>query len=390
MNRQRLISLFNAMLVLIFLLTLSSSVFAVEPTTFPTNRTAPKIKTTVPTPAPPVLVAPTKTKAPAHKPAVSAGTPKPTPPKVSVKQPKPSTPKVSVIKPKLSAPRPATAPASLPPSIGRSGLPPAHIPRNLGKAVNIQRDLGKTNSISGRMPAGHNTPATGFGSTGGAADLAKGFSQRDGVGSVEDNFPHLFEPTLRTGKGAHIQGQDSDESPEGLMSKGDTNALTTAILGGDPTKGSVDSVINDILGIEKPTTLSESDADAIANTILDNTGTESTSESKKNAVVTAITGEKQQERTADDGSGAGGPGGPVDPDRVKSIFAGSPGIRFAPGEDPAGEGPVDPGRLGEIQSSQTQIHTFDGGVPKSINVEDFSEIIQDAVKSGGQGNPIIE
>jgi hypothetical protein len=375
MTRQKLISLFSAMAVLIFLLTLTSSVFAVEPTTFPTNRTAPKIKKTVPTPAPPVLVAPTKTKAPAHKPAVSAGTRKPAPPKVSVKQPKPSTPKVSVKKPNRSAPKALTAPASLPPSIVRRGLPDAHIPRDLGKAVNIQRDLGKTNSISGRMPAGHNTPAAGFGSTGGAAGLAKGVGQRDGVGSVKDEFSHLTGPRFVQGDGSHIQGQETGEQQNQKQPDEMTFTEEESKADYDAWKKTYDAVLED------PSETAAGDP----------TWATVAERKKADELAVLLMEDPKSERMVDEGPTDGTPDiRHINSDKMKGIFAGSPGIRFAPGEESAGGGPVDPGRLSEIQSSQTQIHTFEGGVPESSNFEDLSKKVQDAIKSGGQGNPIIE
>jgi hypothetical protein len=371
MNWQRLISFFCAMAVLSFSANglAKSNDLSIKPT-IPSS----KVKITAPSPAPPVLVAPTKTKTPTHKPAVSAGTPKPAVPKVSVKQPKPSTPKVSVIKPNLSAPKTLTAPASLPPSIGRMGLPPAHIPKDLGKAVNIRRDLGKTNSISGRMPAGHISPAAGFGSTGGAAGLAKGVGQRDGVGSVKDEFSDLMGPTLRTGAGAHRQGDTWD-----------------LVIGNTTYTNVPEKVAQDMMGAADAAREGGPDEEAEIHGLIASTYSEYIEPTTKNKDGKEVkkkdleVQETSSERTVDEGPTDGTPDiRHINPDTIKGIFAGSPGIRLAPGEESAGEGgDINPGQLGEILSNQTQILTFEGGVPKSISFEDLSEQAQKRIKDGG-------
>jgi hypothetical protein len=370
MNWQRLISFFCAMAVLSFSANglAKSNDLSLKPT-IPSS----KVKITAPTPAPPVLVAPTKTKTPVSQPAVSTGTPKPVPPKVSVKQPKPSTPKVSVKTPRLSAPKSNTAPASLPSTV-RSGLPQAHIPKDLGQTVHIRRDLGKTNSISGRMPAGHNTPVAGSGAIGGGAGYAKGLDQRTGVDSAMYDRSDLTRPILRTGSGAHRQGDEKEDVHTGKYIY----------------KDAPKSVVKDIIKMDK----AGKSEDEIAFQHMEYLDTTTTKNKDGKDVTTYKKPDIQEtssERTVDEGPSDSTPDiRHINPDRVKGIFAGSPGIRFAPGEEGGEGGDFNPGLLGEISSNQTQIHFVEGAVPESTNFEDLSKQIQDAIKKGGPGDHIIE
>jgi len=360
MNRQRIISFCGTMIIVFFStngLTKSNNL-TISPTI--TNG---KIKVTAPSPALPVLVTPTQTKTP----AATDGTSKPSTPAVSGKQPKLSPPRVSGTKPNLSAPKTVTMPPSLPPSIGRRGLPDAHIPEDFGKAVNIHKDLGKTNSIDGRLPTGHNTPAAGFGVTGGAAGFAKGFNQRDGIGSVEDEFSDLMKPTLKTGSGAQRQGDETEDivygkyTFEGVPSSEIKN-FNAALE---------NNISDDNVALLYEEYLTKIDDDS-------HTGEKDTQPSQP------ARQKPQSERTADEGPTDAAPDGRyINPNRIKTIFAGSPGIRFVPGEEKGEEGNINPSQLGEIQSNKTQIHTIEGMIPKSSNFEDLSEQAQATIKDKG-------
>ena len=389
MNRQRIISFCCALAVLSFSANglAKSNDLSIKPT-IPSS----KVKITAPTPAPPVLVAPTKTKAPVSQPAVSTRTPKPTPPKVSVKQPKPSTPKVSVKKPRLSAPKAITAPASLPPSTRRSGLPQAHITKDLGQGVNIRRDLGQTNSIGRKLPGAHSTDAAG---------LAKGLGgQRTGAGSAMYDRSDSTAPRIVQGSGEHIQGQDKGET-WGLSLGGynysnvPEDEAAAMIAASESAKGKsaedqkeiYDDIALTYLEFLDP----DSGPDSDGGTAGDdddkdpnpwNAGTVFGDDDDSDDPPLDLFGEVE-ERTADSGPGDDSSGGPINPDKIKGIFAGSSGIRFAPGEESEGGGPVNPGQIGEILSNQTQIHTFEGGVPESSNFEDLSKQVQKVIEDGG-------
>lgn len=88
-------------------------------------------------------------------------------------------------------------------------------------------------------------------------------------------------------------------------------------------------------------------------------------------------------RMVDDGPEDKNSKGPVDSNRIKKDLSGNQGVRFAPGEKPADGKPVNSGSIDDIESQQTQIHTFDGGVQDSNNFQDLNKRVQQSVKDGG-------
>jgi hypothetical protein len=372
MNRQKFISFCSALTVLFFSANglAKSNDFSVKPTV-PSSKIKKTVPPSAPTPVPaPVSVQPSKpTKA---VPASVGSTPAPKP-TVPV-----ATPKLTVPKPGVVNVKPTTIPASLPSSVGRTGLPQARVPADFGKSVQIPGSLGggvgQTNSIGGLLPAGHTTPVAGFGKTSGAAAFGKGIGQQDGVGSIRDKFS---DPVIKIGAGAQRQGQEEETGSVvyGKYTFDDVPASDVEDIRAGIGNGFSDDDIALLYG-EYLTEIDEGTSSGDSHT--GDTATQPSPSGKQGA-------QGDEERIVDEGPSDTTPDGRhIDPDRMKSMFSGSPGIRFAPGEgEDGGDGPVDPGRIGEIQSQKNQVHTFEGAVPDSLNFGDLGKQAQETIKAGG-------
>ena len=338
-----------------------SNDFSPKPTV-PSNKT----KITAPSSPPPVSVSPTKKKPSASQPAVSTKTPKPSAPKASVKKPKSSKAKPASVKFK-----PAPPSRTLPPSIGRKGLPPVQIPADLGRATHIPgsavRDMSRTN-VGGQMPAGHKTAVGGFGSRSGAAGLSQGVSLSTGVESAQETFSDKLGATFVTGAGAQRQGQESGEQQQ--------QEIEEMTFTEEESKADYDAWMDELEKEwydQSPGNAEDARADheADAKDEAEDTGTQPP-------------GETTSERTVDGDPGDGSHTGKgVNQNKVKAIFSGGSGIQFAPGEEPTGGGPINVDRLKAIQSGQTQVHTVDGIDVDSGIFEDLGAQAQKTIQEGG-------
>ncbi len=257
--------------------------------------------------------------------------------------------------------RPTGAPTALPRTIGPAKFKPVHVPSTIGRSLQsiggAGRALEQQNNLGRRLPAGHGVPAAGFDKRSGADAFAKEIGTQGSIGKASDTFSDELQPRLAIGRGATSQ---NDDVPD------DT---------GDPAYDHFDAYdpkpSSDEITFEEedmwPWVLLEEEAD-----------------SSDHAGDTESKPSKEEVKTVDGGLDGSPDGRHIAPDRVKSIFAGSPGIRFAPGEEGGtGEGPVDPGRLGAIQGSHIQVHTFEDGVPRSVDFNNLSRLAQENIENGG-------
>ena len=114
---------------------------------------------------------------------------------------------------------PATIPQSTAPR--RSSVGAAQASPNLGRSVqstgSAGKDMGRQNNLSGKLPEGHTVPGAGIGKRGGTAGYAKGLNNRQGFGTVKEEFADPMGPVIKTGPGAKMQSQDPGEDDTGEM-----------------------------------------------------------------------------------------------------------------------------------------------------------------------------
>ncbi len=264
----------------------------------------------------------------------------------------------------LSVQKQKTTPAVLSRKVGQQNSLAPEVPANLGQSKQLPgtagKDIGKRNNLGGRLPEGHGVPASGFGKRGGASGLAKGIGDQGGIGSVEEEFADQIGPVVKTGAGAQRQEQDEEGNNSISLGKHEFNNVSD-----EDFKVMKDAIVNE--------THTE---DELALLYPEYLRSDRNKDGKK----------IKEEKVADGGPVDGEEDGPVDPDKIKGGAARGPAgdtIRGVPGEEANEEGgTVDYRHLGEILSGQTQVHTFDGGVPASNNFEDLSKESQRRVKEG--------
>lgn len=416
MRTQRIDNILSLTPVAILALVFASSVMAAGQTTAPTKISTPSektLKTTAPTPVSQVKpITPNQVvpKAPTSKAFTATppvrklpANPARTAPKTISSKPKPknkikvpsrkpavstAVPKSPVSKPSAADLRPGIKTFSVaPPVLGRKSATPVNIAPGLDRS---KQDLGSAGVDMDRRKdlgvPGHSMPGGGIGSRSGASDYTKGIGQRDGVGSVKDEFSDQMGPTIKIGAGAQKQGQETDDD----KSKNTMTREQVILLMVDQNEAGEDVIKSErgefVFGDVND--LADQDLEYMTGVDINGDG-QACCRDKNGKIVPPPT---KEERTADGGPGENDPDGIVDPGRIKSrgsVITGGPQV--VPGEE-AGEGGISPGDFHDLGPSQ--VHTFDDGSPSSNKFEDLNKQLQKTIIQNGpaikEENPVLD
>lgn len=207
---------------------------------------------------------------------------------------------------------------------------------------NAVRDKG--NNQRKNFPDGTTSPNSSFGSRNESMYTTDiGNKKQNNIGSTKNTFSKHMQPRLATGSGTQRQNSDPDDK-DGKHESSE-----------EPSNGNNSSKGDQHNGSKKE-------------------GKQITP-SQTRVIVTP--------RTVDEPDGDNSKGD-VAPNKMKRVFSGRPGVRYAPGEKTNKEGTINTNQLGEIHSNKTQIRTLEGAVPYSNNFENLNKRIQQTIKKGGE------